>query len=106
MQAKVSASGLIKEVMTMNLQCCGSGMFIPDPTFFYPGSRVKKIPDPGSGSASKNLNIFNPKNCFSLGNIIRDVHPGFGIPDPGTRIQGVEKQKLTGARIRIRNTFI
>ncbi len=32
-------------------------MFIPDPVseLFYPGSRVKKIPDPGSGSASKDL---------------------------------------------------
>ncbi len=32
--------------------------------FFHPGSRFKKIPDPGSGSASKNLSIFDPKNCF------------------------------------------
>jgi hypothetical protein len=31
---------------------------------FHPGSRFKKIPDPGSGSASKNLSIFNPKNYF------------------------------------------
>jgi hypothetical protein len=33
-------------------QCLGSGVFIPDPVseLFYPGSRVKKIPDPGSGS--------------------------------------------------------
>jgi hypothetical protein len=30
----------------------------------YPGSRVKKIPDPGFGSAQKNLSIFNTKNCF------------------------------------------
>jgi hypothetical protein len=43
-------------------QCCGSGMFIPDPgsEFFHPGSLVK---DPESGSASKKINIFNPKNC-------------------------------------------
>ncbi len=42
-------------------------------------SRVKKISDPGS--ASKNLSIFNPKNCFqALGNVmIRDVQY---IPDP------------------------
>jgi hypothetical protein len=33
--------------------------FIPDPNF--PGSRVEKIPDPGSGSASKILSMFNPK---------------------------------------------
>ncbi len=48
------------------MQCCGSGMFIPDPNFSLPnrGSRVKKIPDPGSDSASKNLSTFNPKNCF------------------------------------------
>jgi hypothetical protein len=40
-------------------QCCGSGMFIRDPNFFHPGSRVKKIPDPGS--VSKNLSIFTQK---------------------------------------------
>ncbi len=27
-------------------QCCGSGMFIPDPTFFHPVSKIF-IPDPG-----------------------------------------------------------
>jgi hypothetical protein len=32
---------------------------IPDPA-----SRVKKITDRESGSASKNLSIFYPKNCF------------------------------------------
>jgi hypothetical protein len=34
---------------------------IPDP-----GSRVKNISDPGSGSALKNLSIFNPKIVFKL----------------------------------------
>jgi hypothetical protein len=30
-------------------QCCGSGMFVPDPgyEFFHPGCRVQKILDPG-----------------------------------------------------------
>jgi hypothetical protein len=53
-------------------------MFIPDPEseFAHPGSRVKKIPDPGY--ASKNLSIFNPKNL--IGNMIRDVNPGSGSP--------------------------
>jgi hypothetical protein len=37
----------------------GGDFFHPDP-----GSNVKKIPDPGSKSTSKNLIIFNPKNCF------------------------------------------
>jgi hypothetical protein len=35
---------------------------IPDPNFFHPGSRDKKIS--GSASASKNLSILTPKNCF------------------------------------------
>jgi hypothetical protein len=55
---------------------------LPDPNFSNPDpeSTVKKISDPGSGSASKNLGIFNPKNCFyALGNMIRDVHPGSRI---------------------------
>ncbi len=33
----------------------------PGSECFYPGSRVKKFPDPGSASASKSLSIFNPK---------------------------------------------
>ncbi len=67
---------------------------IPDP-----GSRVKKIPN--TESASKNLNIFNPKNFFrALGKIIWDIHPGSGffpLPDPrgrnstGSRIRGILK---------------
>jgi hypothetical protein len=55
-------------------------MFIPDPNFSIPDPGSKKIPDPGSESASKNLSIFNPKNCFyALGKIIWDVHPGSRI---------------------------
>jgi hypothetical protein len=27
-------------------QCCGSGMFIPDPNFFHPGSELKDIVQP------------------------------------------------------------
>jgi hypothetical protein len=68
-------------------------MFIPDPgsEFFHPGSRISGQKDPGS--ASKNLNIFNAKNCFyALGKMIWDDNPGSGffshsrsrtpIPDP------------------------
>ncbi len=33
-------------------------MFIPDPESEF------RIPDPVSGSALKNLSIFNPKNCL------------------------------------------
>jgi hypothetical protein len=54
-------------------------MFILDPNFFHPGSRVKKILDPGYASAS-NLSIFHPKNYFlTLGNMIRDVHHESGF---------------------------
>ncbi len=47
-------------------QCCGSGLFIPDSgsELFDSGFRVKKIPDPGSGSASKNPSLINPKKLF------------------------------------------
>jgi hypothetical protein len=45
--------------------------------FFHPGSRVKKIPDPGSGSASKNLSILNQKIIYKLSEISR-----LFIPDP------------------------
>ncbi len=37
-------------------QCFGSGMFIPDPTFFHPGSRIRLFPISqryGSGSEPK-----------------------------------------------------
>jgi hypothetical protein len=41
------------------IQCCRSGMFIPEPgsDFFHPGFRVDKISDPGSASASRNMSI-------------------------------------------------
>jgi hypothetical protein len=41
----------------------------PGSEFFYPGSRVKKIPDPGSGSASKNLSILSLKIVSKLSEI-------------------------------------
>ncbi len=36
-------------------QCGGFGMFIPDPTFFHPGSRIRTVSIPDPGSSSKNL---------------------------------------------------
>ncbi len=63
------------------LQCCGSGMFIPDPNFFHPGSASK---------------YFNPKKWFlssrkydtACSSRIRipDPDPEFlTIPDPGVK---------------------
>jgi hypothetical protein len=69
-----------------------------------PRSRVKKIPDPGSGSASKNLRIFYPdsrKNDLGCSSMIPD--PDFfpsRIPDPDPGV----KKAPDGSRIRIRNT--
>ncbi len=76
-------------------QCCGSGMFIPDPTFFHPGSQISDPNCLHPGSASKNLSILTQKNGFSaIENMIRVVHPGSRI------------RMLTfySSRIRIRNT--
>jgi hypothetical protein len=39
------------------LQCCGSGMFIPDPNFFPSWVQIFSTPDPGS--AAKNLSILS-----------------------------------------------
>jgi hypothetical protein len=80
-------------------------MFIPDPNFFHPGSRVKMIPDPVSGSASKKLSILTQKTVSKLAEIwsrlfIPDPDPDFlPIPDPESR-----GEKGTLSRIRIRNT--
>ncbi len=73
---------------------------VADLGFFYPGSgsRVKKVPDPGSWSASKNWSIFNPKNCFkSFGKFIWDIYPGSRF-FPSL----IEGSKSTGSQIRIR----
>jgi hypothetical protein len=64
-------------------------MFIPDngipdngSKFFQPGSRVKKILDPGSVSASKNLGIFYPTIVSKLADPDLDFFP---ILDRGLR---------------------
>jgi len=52
---------------------------IPHLIFFHPGSRVKKIPDPGIGSASKNLfYYFFPKILSKLWEIWSEIF----LPDP------------------------
>jgi hypothetical protein len=99
-------------------QCCGSGMFIPDPgseffqsripdpNFFHPGSRIcikefkyinpkkwfitSRKYDPGCSSRIRIL-IFNPSR-------IPGSKKGTGIPDPQHWHPKV--QKGTGSRIR------
>jgi hypothetical protein len=87
-------------------QCGGSGMFIPDPTFSHPGSRIRTVSIPDPGSSSKNLSDLTPKKAKKmvsklLKNMIRVVHPGSRIrmltfSHPGSRIQG---SKSTQSRI-------
>jgi hypothetical protein len=69
-------SSKVKQKPVLTHQCCGSVMLmkfsIPDP-----GSKRFWIPVPGS--ASENLSIFKPQNCFlAVENMIRDFHPGSG----------------------------
>jgi hypothetical protein len=61
-------------------------MFIRDPGsefFFHPGSQIRTVPIPDSGSASKNLSILTPKNDPGCSSLIRTLnfYPS-RIPDP------------------------
>jgi hypothetical protein len=89
-------------------------MFIPDPTFFHPGSRIRtvSIPDPG---LIKEFKYFNPKKAKKWFLSSKKYDPGCSsripdqdavflpswIPDPG-----VKKAPNPGSRIRIRNTAL
>jgi hypothetical protein len=66
------------------LHCCGSGMFIPDPTFFHPGSRIRTVSIPDPGSSSKNLSILTPKKAIKWFLSSKKYDPGCSsrIPDP------------------------
>ncbi len=65
-------------------QCCGSGMFIPDPgSDFFPS----RIPDPNClhpGSSSKNLSILTPKKSKKMVSKLEKIWSGLFIPDPGS----------------------
>jgi hypothetical protein len=79
-----------------SMQCCGS---IPDPNFSILDleSRVKKIPDPGSGSTSKNLSIFNQINWFPDPDLDFFTNTGSlsqKVPDPGSG-SATQNQRFT-----------
>ncbi len=93
-------------------QCCGSGMFIPDPDPDFCPSRSHKFHIIENYFIFEMLKkkiwanfqrIFSQKIVTKLSNIwVWDPGSGknpFRIPDPGSR-----GQKSTGSRIRIRNT--
>jgi len=83
----------INDKKITNNQCCWSGMFIPDL---------------GSGSASKNSSIFNPKNDTKFS---KNILPGMFILDPGSwiwtffnpgsRIQGSKSTRSGSATLPI-----
>jgi hypothetical protein len=65
-------------------------VFILDPNFSIPDpSRVKKIADPVSGSASKNVSFFYPKIVSKLSEILSGMFiPGLDFlpfSDPGVK---------------------
>jgi hypothetical protein len=79
---------------------------IPDPE-----SRVDKIPDPGSGSASKNLSNVSPKTATKFSKI----SPRMFLPDPGSRIlvldfypsriQGSKKHRIPGSATLAKSVY-
>ncbi len=98
--ANVNEPLRIKKIINWTrMQCCGSGMFIPDPNFLTPRSRIQifSIPDPGS--ASKNWSNLTQKTVSKLSEIYPDcsfririliIYPS-RIPDPlkiSTNVRG------------------
>ncbi len=74
---------LIPKGIFSSSRYCGSGLFIPDPNFSHPWSRIR----------IKEFKYFNPKNVSKLRNMIRVVssririlifYPSW-IPDPGVK---------------------
>jgi hypothetical protein len=98
-------------------QCCGSGMFIPDPDF-YP-SRIPDLESKNSnkrgeqnllsyhflqpllGQFLKIYRTFYPKNIVNKISKIWVWDPGSEIRDPEKTYSGSRGQKGTGSRIRI-----
>jgi hypothetical protein len=76
-------------------------MFLLDPGFeiFYPGSQ---IPDPGSGSATKNLNIFNLKIAASK---LSAILYGIFIPDPDFPSDPGSESQIQGSRKHKKHRF-
>jgi hypothetical protein len=102
----ISVVHTLTQVKACFTQCCGSGMFIPDPTFFHPGSELSpsRIPDPKKSKkmVSKLYKIWSGLFIPDPGSGIRMLTSSY----PGSRIQGSKRHPIPdpGSRIRIRNT--
>ncbi len=77
-------------------------MFIPDPTFFHPGSRIRTVSIPEPGSSSKNLSILTPKKAKKWFLSSKKYDPGCSsrIPDPDadflpSRIPGSKRHPIS-----------
>jgi hypothetical protein len=82
-----------------NRQCGGSGMVIPDPTFFHPGSRIRtvSIPDPHQ----RILSILTPKKAKKWFLSSKKYDPCCSsrirmltFSNPGSRIQGSKRHPI------------
>ncbi len=86
--------GLRPVVWIRTYQCCGSGMFIPDPNFFHHGSRIRILPVPDPWSLIKDFKYFNKKKLFLR---LRKYDPGCSyrirIFYP-SRIQGSKRHRI------------
>jgi hypothetical protein len=76
-------------------------MFIPDPTFFHPGSRTRTVSIPDPGSSSKNLSILTPKKANKWLLSSKKYDPGCSsrirmltFSHPGSRIQGSKRHPI------------
>ncbi len=86
---------------------------IPDPTFFYPGSRIRTVSIPDPGSSSKNLSILTPKKAKKWFLSSKKYDPGCSsrIPDPDadflpSRIQGSKRYPIPDPGLWIRIHFL
>jgi len=73
---------LTARMTNSHTQCGGSGMFIPDTTFFHPGSNLSPFRIPDTGSASKNLSILTTQKNWFLSSRKYDPACSSRIPGP------------------------
>ncbi len=91
---------LAESFLLGKIQCCGSGMLIPEPIFFLPGSRVDKIPDP---DLHKRIYVILTQKTETMDTKFSKIRSGITsrIPDPGSGffppdfwIQGSKKLRI------------
>ncbi len=95
---KAAPLGLSQRKWRAYAQCCGSGMFIPDPNFFHPWTAAKNILtqkiDSKLSEIWYGLFILDPESV------------SWFFTHPGSQILGSKRRRISypGSRIWIRNT--